>query len=166
MSIPVTFEVIRKPICFCDIATRQEKRASKVSKNELLRKMIDTCIKNDLKFRYILMDCLYSAKENFEHIVERNKHLISALKSNRLFASSLENKQQGRFVAISELELSDRQVVRGWLKGFYQEVLLVCRIFTNKDGSTQAALVYCIWYAATYPATANKSPRFTKNGGK
>jgi hypothetical protein len=44
VSIPVAFEVVRKPTRFCDIKTRKEKRASLVTKNELLREMIDTCI--------------------------------------------------------------------------------------------------------------------------
>jgi hypothetical protein len=44
VSIPVAFEVVRKPSQFCDIKTRKEKRASLVTKNELLREMIDTCI--------------------------------------------------------------------------------------------------------------------------
>ena len=44
VSIPVAFEVVRKPIQFCDIKTRKEKRASLVTKNELTRQIIDTCI--------------------------------------------------------------------------------------------------------------------------
>ena len=43
-SIPVAFEVVRKPIQFCDIKTRKEKRTSLVTKNELMRQMINTCI--------------------------------------------------------------------------------------------------------------------------
>lgn len=40
------------------------------------------------------------------------------LKDTRLVALTLENKQEDRFIKVSELALSDRQVVRGWLKGF------------------------------------------------
>jgi len=29
----------------------------------------------------------------------------------------------------------DKQAIRGYLKGYDKEVLLVCRVFTNKDGS-------------------------------
>jgi hypothetical protein len=58
------------------------------------------------------------------------------LKDNRLVSLTAEDKKQGRFIKISELALSDRQAVRGWLKGFDKEVLLVRRVFTNKDGST------------------------------
>jgi hypothetical protein len=46
-------------------------------------------------------------------------------------ALSREGRKQGRFVWISEVGLTDKQAVRGWLKGFEQEVLLVRRIFTK-----------------------------------
>ena len=105
VSIPVAFEVIRKPIQFSEIATRKVKRASTITKNELMRQMIGQCIQNQLKFCYVLMDCWFAAKENFEFIVKKNKHFIAALKNNRLVALSLEDNKQGRFVKVSELEL-------------------------------------------------------------
>lgn len=143
VSVPVAFEVIRKPIQFCDVATRQVKRASVVTKNELMREMINTCVLNTIKFRYVLMDSWFASQENFEFILKKKKHFIAALKDNRRVALSREDKKQGRFVRISELELSDKQAVRGWLKGFEQEVLLVRRVFTNKDGSTGLLNLVC-----------------------
>jgi len=90
--------------------------------------------------RYVLMDCWFAAKENFEFIVKKNKHFVAALKNNRLVALSVDDKKQGRFIKVSELALSDKQAVRGWLKGFDKEVLLVRRVFTNKDGNTESGL--------------------------
>jgi hypothetical protein len=143
VSIPVAFEVIRKPILFSDITTRKVKRASMVTKNELMRKMVGQCIQNQLKFLYLLMDCWFAAKENFEFILKKNKHFVAALKNNRLVALSLDDKKQGRLKKVSELELLDKQAVRGWLKGFDDEVLLVRRVFTNKDGSTATVNLVC-----------------------
>ena len=40
VSIPVAFEVVRKPHQFSDVKTRKVKRASEVTKNELMRGMI------------------------------------------------------------------------------------------------------------------------------
>jgi hypothetical protein len=125
VSIPVAFEVIRKPIQYSEIATRKVKRSSTVTKNELMRLMISQCVQNQLKFRYILMDCWFASKENFEFILKKNKHFVAALKNNRLVA------------------LADKQAVRGWLKGFDQEVLLVRRVFTNKDGSMAMLNLVC-----------------------
>lgn len=50
VSIPVAFEVIRKPIQFSEIATRKIKRAGLVTKNELMRQMIAQCVQNQLLF--------------------------------------------------------------------------------------------------------------------
>ncbi len=111
VSIPVAFEVSRKPIQFCDSKTRQLKRASEVTKNELMREMINTCVKNALKFRTVLMDSWFAAQENVEFIRKQSKHFIAALKNDRLVALSQEGKKQGRFVRVSELPLSDKQAL-------------------------------------------------------
>ena len=50
--------------------------------------------------------------------------ILAALKSNRLFATSLENKYQGNFHRVDTLELSDKQSVRSYLKGYDKEVLV------------------------------------------
>jgi len=143
VSIPVAFELVKKPLQFCDVKTRQEKRASEVTKNELMREMIANCVHNALKFKYVLMDCWFAAVENFDFIVKKKKHFIAALKDNRLVALSEEDKREGRFVRMDTLELSDKQAVRGWLKGYGNEVLLVRQVFTNKDGSTGLLNLVC-----------------------
>jgi len=143
ISIPVAFEIIKKPIEFSDLKTKKRKRKSDITKNELMRDMIQVAINNQLKFRYVLMDTWFSSKENFEFIAKKNKEFIAALKSNRLFAKSLGDKLQGRFIRVDELELSDKQSMRGYLKGYDKEVLIVCRIFTNKDGSIGMLNLVC-----------------------
>jgi hypothetical protein len=143
VSVPVAFEVVRKPHQFCDVKTRKVKRASAVTKNELLRAMIAACVANAIKFRYVLTDSWFAAKENFEFILKKGKHFISALKDNRLVALTEEDKKEGRYVRISQLELADQQAVRGWMKGFPQEVLFVRRVFTNKDGSIGLLNLVC-----------------------
>src|SRR5512143_2672610 len=67
-SIPVDFRLIRKPIQFCDVATRQVKRASEVTKNELLQDMFLRGVHNRRKFRYVLMDSWFAAQGNFDLI--------------------------------------------------------------------------------------------------
>lgn len=143
VSIPVAFELVRKPLQFCDVQTRQVKRASEITKNEMMRNMIAACVNNTLKFRYVLMDSWFAAVENFDFIMRTKKHFIAALKDNRLVALSEADKRQGRFVRIDTLALSDQHAVRGWLKGYVHEVLLVRQVFTNKDGSTGLLNLVC-----------------------
>jgi len=143
VSIPVAFEIVKKPYLYTDLKDRKVKRTSEVTKNELLRQMLTVCVLNHIKFRYVLMDSWYAATENFAAIIQHGKQFIAALKSNRLVALSEEDKKQGRFVRVSELKLSDQQAVRGWLKGFDRQVLFIRRIFTNKDGSTGQLDLVC-----------------------
>ena len=135
-SLPVAFEVVTKPIRFCDIKTQKEKRQSVTTKNELLRDMLSVCRQNQLKWRYALADSWFSSSENMRYIHEKlEKYFILALKSNRHVALSLEDKQQGRYVRIDALEWSE-EPVQGWVKGLEFPVLLHRQIFTNKDEST------------------------------
>ena len=77
VSIPVSFEIVSKPIQYSDLATRRVKRRSEVTKNELLQKMFIDCVNNQLKFRYVLMDSWFSAKENFARIRRKDKHFVA-----------------------------------------------------------------------------------------
>jgi hypothetical protein len=43
INIPVAFEIINKPIYFCDIKTRKIKQCSEVTKNDLTLQMLKTC---------------------------------------------------------------------------------------------------------------------------
>ena len=65
VSIPIAYEIIEKPIMFSDIKTRKIKRKSEITKNELMRDMIQVALNNQIKFTYILMDTWFSAKDNF-----------------------------------------------------------------------------------------------------
>jgi hypothetical protein len=76
-------------------------------------------------------------------VVTHKKEFIAALKDNRMFAPSLEEKYQGRFIKVSEVTPSDKQSIKGYLKGYEKEILLVRRVFTNKDGSTVELILVC-----------------------
>ena len=137
MTLPVAYEIIRKPIVFEDENTGRLKRRSEVSKNELMRRMLKVCQQNRLEYRYVLADSWFSSQENLSFI--RNslgKEFIIALKSNRTAALSYEAKLQGGFHRIDTLDLPEGQPVRGWLRGLDFPVLLLRQVFKNKDGST------------------------------
>lgn len=143
VSIPVAYEIVKKSIHFCDVKTKKEKRKSVLTKNQLMRQMIQTALNNNLVFRYILMDKWFGSNENFDFITKKEKHFIASLKSNRLFAKSLEDKHKGNFTSIKKLELLNKQSVRGYLKGYVNEVSITCQIFKNKDGSSGVLYLVC-----------------------
>ena len=142
ISIPVGFEVVKKPIVFVD-ENGKKKRRSEVTKNKLMRDLIQRAMQNQILFRYVLMDSWFASKENFEFIAGHGKHFIAAVKSNRLFARSLEDKLNGCFEKVGALGLRDKESVRGYVRGYDIEVILICRVFTNKDGSTGTLYLVC-----------------------
>jgi hypothetical protein len=108
-----------------------------------MRGLIQIAIQNRIPFRYVLMDSWFASKENFEFITGHGKHFIAAVKSNRLFARSLEDKLNGCFEKVGALGLRDKESVRGYVRGYDKEVILICRVFTNKDGSTGTLYLVC-----------------------
>ncbi len=86
--------------------------------------MIQVCVDNALKFRFVLMNSWYASEENFDFIRSKGGHFIAPLKDNRLIALSEEDKKQERFVRVDELQIPLRCAVRGWLKGHSKEVLI------------------------------------------
>jgi hypothetical protein len=136
VSLPIAFELVKKPIQFSDLKTKEQKRKSEVTKNEMLRAMLKTAQQNQVKWRYILADSWFSSSENMEYVKKTlKKYFLLALKSNRLVALSLEDKKAGCFNRIDSLDWSEGKPIKGWIRGLDFPVLLHRQVFTNKDGS-------------------------------
>lgn len=137
ISIPVAFEIIKKPIAFSDLKTKRVKRKGLVSKNEMMIDMIKTCVQNQLKFRYVLFDIWFSSKENMIFIKKMvKKDFICAVKKNRLIALSKEDVQAKHFIRIEDLNWTEDAPILAWLKDVPFPVLLARQTFENKDGSS------------------------------
>lgn len=132
LRVPINFEIIRK-YKYIDPKTEKEQRKSSVTKNELMRTMIEQSIKNKIKFRYILADSWFASTETMKFIHEKKKYFIFDLKSNRL--SIIGNRNKGNWQRIDELPLQAYMPTKVWLKDLEIEVLLIKQVFTNKDGS-------------------------------
>jgi hypothetical protein len=143
ISLPVSFELVEKKEVYWDDVTKKEKRKSAVSKNDMVvRRLRILHEQNRLTFKYLAWDSWFSSKENFEFVHhELQKYFVSALKSNRTVALSKEDKLNGKFTRIDALDLQQDKPVRVWLKGLDFEVLLMKKVFTNKDGSTVPAYI-------------------------
>lgn len=136
LRIPVGIETIKKTMRFCDLKTKKEKRKSEVSKNELMLKMIAQAIANGLIFKYILADSWFASVENMTYINQKQKIFIFDMKSNRLAALREEDRKQGRWTRIDELEIPNNKPVKVWLKDLGFPVLMTKQLFTNKDETT------------------------------
>lgn len=136
LRIPVAFETIKKTIRFCDLKAKKEKRASHITKNELMQQMIVQAIANGLIFKYILADSWFASSENMRFIHHKKKLFIFDLQSNRLAVLSENDRQKGSFTNINELEIPPNTPVKVWLKDLEFPILLTKQIFTNKDATT------------------------------
>ena len=138
VSIPVAFETVTKPDIYQDPKTQKWKRRSVVNKNELVRQRLKVLSQlNQLQFKYVINDIWFSSRDNMKWIKQiLNKDFVMALKSNRLVALSEQDKRQGRFVALAELELKAGQCRLVYLKGISFPVIVAKQVFTNQDGST------------------------------
>jgi hypothetical protein len=137
LPMPVAFALIKKPIEYCDLKTRQRKRASLYTKNELMRTRLLGCVQNKRKFRFVLLDPWFSSKANMGYI---QKDLLNdfscAWKSNRLAAVSEEDYQAKRFTPMEDLPWQEATRFIGWLKDGPFPMSFVRQIFTNTNGST------------------------------
>lgn len=144
ISIPVAFEVISKPIEYSDLKTKKRKRKSLVTKNELMREMLTVCVKNQLKFRFVLFDLWFASIENMLQVKKTHaRDFVCALKSNRLVAFNAEDQAAKRFSRIDELPWSEETIFTVWLKDVPFPVNLVRQVFENKDGSTGVLYLAC-----------------------
>ena len=58
--------------------------------------MLAVCQRNQMAYRYVLVDSWFSAKENLHFIRQTmGKHFVIPLKSNRTVALNYEAKRQG-----------------------------------------------------------------------
>lgn len=151
IALPVAFELVRKTREERDPQTGKTKRRADRTKNEMFRAMIDVCTQNQLQYRYVLADSWFASKENMEYVRKRKKHFLFAIKSNRTVARSLEAKRRGEFEQVSKIRLQEGQAVQVYLKGLDFPVLLIKRVFTNKEGSTGILYVVCSDLSLDYP---------------
>lgn len=84
LRVPVSYELIQKPVVMCDLETKKEIRKVTTTKKELMRGMINTAISNQLIFKYILADSWFASVENMSFIEQKKKFFIFDMKANRL----------------------------------------------------------------------------------
>ena len=137
VSIPVSFEVVLKTEVVLDAKSGKYKRRSPITKNELVRHRLKILSQiNQLRFKYVINDIWFSSKDNMTWIKkELNKEFVMAIKGNRLVALSEQDKRQGHFVPLTDLELKPGQCRLVYLKGVEFPVVVAKQVFINQDGS-------------------------------
>jgi len=135
-GIPLAVEFVKKSIIIKDSNTGKSKRKSERTKNEIYRELLYTVKQNQVKYQYVLNDTWFACADNMKFVKnELKKDFIMAIKENRKVALSMKDKIQGKYVGIKTLELEQDSVVKIYLKQIDFPLLLVKKIFKNKDNS-------------------------------
>jgi DDE superfamily endonuclease len=136
LDMPLSYEIIHKEEVYVDPKDGKTKRRSNITKNDLMHSMLQTIHQYNIKYSYVLADSWFSSADNMVFIKTRlKKNFVMALRSNRLVATSMSEKLQGRYMSMDSLNLKVNEVRAVFLRGLSFEVALVKQIFKNKDGS-------------------------------
>lgn len=137
IALPVTFETVSNTKTYIDKKTSKEKRKSELTKNERYRQMIQATSKNKIPLAYVLNDLWFASAENMRFVkLDLKKEFIMTLKSNRKVALSEDDKSNGMYQRIDQLELPERAIQTIYLDRVPLSLHLVRQVFTNEDGST------------------------------
>ena len=137
VTLPIGFEIVSKTEQYLDQKTGKEKRRSKTTKNEHARQMLQAAHKNKILFKYVLTDIWFASAENMRFVkLDLKKDFIMALKGNRKVALSEDDKSNGQYQRIDQLELPEGITQTIYLEGVAFPLHLVRQVFTNDDGST------------------------------
>lgn len=133
---PIAYDLVRKTKTVIDTKTGKEKRVSEKTKNEQYREMLKVCKKNNIKFKYVLNDVWYASSENMMYVKkEMKKDFVMPIKTNRKIALSNQDKLNGKYVTVSELELKEDTTYKVYIEAVEFPLLLIKQIFRNDDGS-------------------------------
>lgn len=137
VALPVTFELVSKTERYVDEKTGKEKRKSSETKNERYRRMLRSTVQNRIPFKYVLNDLWFASAENMVFVKqELEKEFVMALKSNRKVALSVDDKVNGVYQRIDQLDIPEGTTLTIYLEGVRFPLLLVRQVFTNEDDST------------------------------
>jgi hypothetical protein len=135
VSIPVSYQLIAKTETVID-KSGKECRKSEKTKNEYYRDMLKACKQNNLVFKYVLNDVWFSSADNMNFVKnDIDRDFVMPLKSNRKVALTLADKRNGKYHAISTVDIEPNTVREVYLERVEFPLSLAKQVFTNVDGS-------------------------------
>ncbi len=137
LSLPVEFRLIAKTETYIDKKDGKTKRRSPTTKNEYYRAMLQQSIQNQIPFKYVLNDVWFASADNMNFVKHKlHKEFVMPLKTNRKVALSADDKRQGIYVRVDEIEIEPNTLRSVYLEDVSFPMLLAKQVFENKDGST------------------------------
>ena len=140
ISLPVGYEIVTKTEDFYDKKKKKWVKKSKLTKNEIMRDKLEILnYHNELKYRYILFDKWFASIANLVYINNiLKKKFVCPLKKNRKVALSYEDKINGNYVSIADVDMEDSSSRLVYLEG-YEDTLKVTKQ-VSKDGDDDESI--------------------------
>ena len=140
ISLPVGYEIITKSEKEYEDKKKKWVKKSKFTKNEIMRDKLEILnFDNQLKYRYVLMDKWFASVENLVFIDDvLKKKFVCPLKKNRKVALSREEKDNGKYVSISNVDMGDCSSRLVYLEGYENTVKIIKQV--SKDGDDDESI--------------------------
>jgi DDE superfamily endonuclease len=136
VSLPIGYQLVEKTEFYIDKKTGKEKRRSPITKNEHYQQLLKQAVRNQIPFRYVLNDVWFASAKNMMFVKhELKRHFIMPVKTNRKAALSADDKKNGRYVRLDELQIEPNTEMIIYLEGVDFSLKLIKQVFANADGS-------------------------------
>jgi len=140
ISLPLGYEIITKTEDVYDKKKKKWVKKSKFTKNEIMRDKLEILhFHNELKYRYILFDKWFASVENLVFINDvLKKKFVCPVKKNRKVALSKEDKINGKYVSIADVDTGACSSRLVYLEG-YEDALKITKQ-VSKDGDDDESI--------------------------
>ncbi|MDQ7061906.1 MAG: transposase [Sulfurimonas sp.] len=135
ISIPLGYEIITKTEEIWNEEYQKHVKKSLYTKNEIMQDKLNILYyHNEVKFKYILFDKWFASTKNLVFIEEElKKKFVCPIKSNRKVAFTLEERNNGKYVNISSIDIEGGSSRLVYLEGYKKPLRLIKQVVKNGD---------------------------------
>ena len=135
VSIPLGYEIITKSEDTWSEQYQKHLKKSLYTKNEIMQDKLHVLhYHNEVKYKYILFDKWFTSIKNLVFIEEElKKKFVCPIKSNRKIALSLKERNQGKYVNISSIDIEGGSSRLIYLEGYEKPLRVIKQVVKNGD---------------------------------
>jgi hypothetical protein len=135
ISIPLGYEIITKTENIWSEKHQKYIKKSLFTKNEIMRDKLHILhYNNEVKYKYILFDKWFASIDNLVFIEEElKKNFVCPIKKNRKIALTLEERNNGKYVNISAIDIESGSSRLIYLEGYEKPLKLIKQVVKNDD---------------------------------
>ena len=142
ISIPLGYEIITKTEDVWVEKYQKYVKKSLFTKNEIMQDKLNILHNhNNVKYKYVLFDKWFASIKNLVFIEEELKKLfVCPIKSNRKVALTLEDRNKGNYVNISNTDIEGGSSRLIYLEGYKNPLRIIKQVVKNGDDGESSYL--------------------------